>query len=297
MNIVSTHDHHDAHLGGAADVLQRPGRPTTLAQTVTITTHAVTERSRSLAAWSFGIAGITALELAVYPSIQSTSAGWRAMLDQWPDALKQAFRLDAYASGTGFLNTELFSMMFPIVLIAVAIGIAAGATAGEEERGTADLLLSLPILRGQLLTAKVLAMVIGVVVVGLAGVATIIVGAPMVQLDVGTVEVLAAGLVTVQLGVLFGCVALLVGALTGRRAAALGAGIGLAIAAFLLQVMAPMADWLEPWQKASPFYWATSSDPLLNGLDVAAAALLLGICAALLAATAVAFHHRDIVGR
>ena len=66
------------------------------------------------------------------------------MLDAWPDALKEAFGLDAYTTGPGFLNTELFSMMFPIVLIAVALGAAAAATAGEEERGTADLLLAAP---------------------------------------------------------------------------------------------------------------------------------------------------------
>lgn len=293
MNLVQTHVHHGAAHRGP-DV---PARPGTLRQVAIVTGRTVVERWRSLLVWSLGLVGITAIELAVYPSIQSTQEGWRAMLDQWPDALKEAFRLDAYASGTGFLNTELFSMMFPIVLIAVAIGIAASATAGEEERGTADLLLSLPIRRGQVLSAKVLALVVCVVVVGLAGVLTIVVGAPMVDLDVGTSEVFAAGAMTVLLGLLFGSFALLVGALTGRRAAALGAGIGLAIAAFLLQVLAPMADWLEPWQKASPFYWATHSDPLLNGLDVGSTTLLVAVCVVLLAATAAVFHRRDVVGR
>lgn len=294
MNLVQTHVHHGAAAHRAPDV---PARPGPLRQVAIVTGRTVAERWRSLLVWSLGLVGITAIELAVYPSIQSTSQGWRAMLDQWPDALKEAFRLDAYASGTGFLNTELFSMMFPIVLIAVAVGVAASATAGEEERGTADLLLSLPIRRGQVLAAKVLALVVCVVVVGLAGVVTIVVGAPMVDLDVGTSEVVAAGAMTVLLGLLFGSFALLVGALTGRRAAALGAGIGLAIAAFLLQVLAPMADWLEPWQKASPFYWATSSDPLVNGLDVGAAGLLVAGCVVLLAASAAVFHRRDVVGR
>ena len=64
--------------------------------------------------------------------------------------------------GAGFLNAEMFSMMVPLVLIAVACSGAAAATAGEEDRGTADLLLSMPLSRGRVIFAKALAMVIAV---------------------------------------------------------------------------------------------------------------------------------------
>jgi len=272
-------------------------RPSVVLQVLEVAGRALRERWRSLLVWSLGLVGITAIELAVYPSIQATSQGWQAMLDQWPDALKEAFRLDAYASGPGFLNTELFSMMFPIVLIAVALGAAASATAGEEERGTADLLLSLPVSRGAVLLGKVLAMLVSVLGVTLAGVLTILVGAPLVDLSVDASGVLAAGITVARLAVVFGCIGLLLGALTGRRAAALGGGIGLAIAAFLLQVLAPMADWLEPWKDLSPFTWALDSQPLINGIDVGDTALLLGTSAVLLLVTAVVLHRRDISGR
>jgi ABC-2 type transport system permease protein len=297
MNIVQTHRHHRTEPVLAEPPLEQVPAPSRGGQVVTLTTRTLRDRWRSLLVWSLGLAGITAVELAVYPSIQSTSQGWQAMLEQWPDALKEAFRLDAYSSGPGFLNTELFSMMFPIVLIAVAVGAAAAATAGEEERGTADLLFSLPVRRGQVLTGRVIAMTVAVAVVMLAGVLTIVVGAPFADLSVGTAEVLAAGVMTAMLGLLFGCFGLLLGALTGKRAVAIGGGIGLAIAAFLLQVMAPMADWLEPWKKFSPFSWALDSDPLLHGIDWSDLGLLLGVCAVLLALTAVVLHRRDIAGR
>ncbi len=301
MNIVQTHEHLGAHRAPEDDAAQTAPSPASPpsgpAQVATIASHTLRERWRSLLVWSLGLVGISAIELAVYPSIQATGQGWQAMLEQWPDALKEAFRLDAYTSGAGFLNTELFSMMFPIMLIAVALGAAAAATAGEEERGTADLLLSLPVVRGHVLTGKAIAMVLGVVVVMAAGAVTIVVGAPLVDLDVGVVEVVAASVMTALLGLLFGCVGLLLGALTGKRAAALGGGIGLAIAAFLLQVLAPMADWLEPWQKVSPFSWALSADPLLNGVDWGDVGLLVAVCALLLAAAALVYHRRDIAGR
>jgi len=298
MNLVQTHVHPGAHsvTSSAAGPLA-PTSPSALRQVATVADRALRERWRSLVVWSVGLAGISAVELAVYPSIQATAKGWTEMLDQWPEAFKEAFRLDAYSSGPGFLNTELFSMMFPLVLIAVALGAAAAATAGEEERGTADLLLSLPILRGRVLAAKVVAMAVGVVVVMLAAALTIIMGAPLAHLDVGTADVLAAGAMTALLGLVFGCVGLLLGALTGKRSAALGGGIALAIAAFLLQILAPMADWLEPWQKTSPFYWALHSDPLINGIDWGSVGLMVGVGLALLVATTAVFHRRDISGR
>lgn len=262
-----------------------------------IARHTLRERWRSLLVWTLGIVGISAVELAVYPSIRSASQGFQQMLQQWPEALREAFRLDAYASGAGFLNSELFSMMFPIMLIAVALGAAASATAGEEERGTADLLLSLPVLRGHVLTGKVIAMTVGVVAVMASGAVTIISGSAIVNLTVGTADVAAASLMTALLGLLFGCVGLLLGALTGKRAAVLGGGIGLAISAFLLHVLAPLADWLEPWQKVSPFAWALRSDPLLHGADWRDIGLLVAVCAVLLAVTAFIYHRRDISGR
>ena len=300
MNIVQTHVHLGAH--ATSEDAAAPGGaaappPSGASQVATIANHTLRERWRSLLVWSLGLVGISAIELAVYPSIQATGEGWQAMLEQWPDALKEAFRLDAYTSGAGFLNTELFSMMFPIMLIAVALGAAAAATAGEEERGTADLLLALPVLRGHVLTGKTIAMALGVVVVMAAGAVTIVVGAPLVDLDVGTLEVVAASVMTALLGLLFGCVGLLLGAVTGKRAAALGGGIGLAIAAFLLQVLAPMADWLEPWQKVSPFDWALGSDPLLHGVAWGDVGLLVGVCVLLLGAAGLVYHRRDIAGR
>lgn len=266
-------------------------------QIVALVERTLRDRWRSLLVWSLGLAGISAVQLAVYPSVASTAAGWQSMVDQWPQALREAFHLEAYTTGPGYLNTELFSMMFPLVLTAVALGAAAAATAGEEERGTADLLLSLPVTRGRVIAAKTIAMVLGVAVVAGAGTVAVVVGSPLVNLSVGTVDVLAAGLMTSLLGLLFGAFGLLLGVLTGHRSAVLGGGIALAIAAFLLNALAPLASWLEPWQKVSPFYWALHSDPLLHGVDWAMAGLTTGVALLLLAAAVWVFQRRDISSR
>lgn len=271
--------------------------PSAGAQFVVLVERSIQARWRSLVVWTFGLAAICAVQLAVYPSVSSSAGGLKAMLDQYPEALRKAFRLDAYASGPGFLNAELFSMMFPLVLTAVALGAAAAATAGEEERGTADLLFAMPVTRGRVLIAKTISMVIEVAVV--AGVATVavVVGSQLASLSVETVNVLAATLTTTLLGLVFGTLGLLFGVVTGRRAAAIGGALALALAAFLINVLAPMADWLAPWQKASPFYWAQDSDPLSTGANWSMIGLMAAISVALVAVSVAVFDHRDINGR
>lgn len=266
-------------------------------QTVVLTGRSINDRWRSVLVWGVGLAAMAAIELAVYPSIAKSSAAMQQYVDQWPEAFKQAFGLEDYASGTGFLNAEMFSMIVPLVLIGVALGAAAAATAGEEERGTLDLLMSLPVHRWNVVLAKTLAMVAGVVVVSVLLVVTIVVGAPTVDLEVTVANVAGATLMCGLLGLLFGGVGLLLGALTGHRAVALGAGMGLALAAFLLNVLAPMADWLAGWQKFSPFYWALDNKPLANGVDWAGAGLMLALTVVLVVAAAAAFERRDISTR
>lgn len=274
-----------------------PTVPAAVPQVLTLMWRTLNERWRSTFGWGLGLVLMAVLQLAVYPSVAKSSASMQEFVDQWPEAFRQAFNLDAYTTGAGFLNAEMFSMMVPLVLIAVAVSGAAAATAAEEERGTADLLLSLPVSRGRVVVAKVLATVIAVLLVAAATLLAIAVGAPLVDLEVGLADLAAGVLMTALLALFFGAVALLVATVTGKRAVALGTAVGLALAAFLLNALAPMADWLEPWQKASPFYWALGDNPLINGVDAPMAGLLLVAAVAQVVLADVAYRRRDIGGR
>lgn len=271
--------------------------PPAVPQVVSLTRKTLTDRWRSTVGWGVGLVLMAVLQLTVYPSVAKSSQNMQAFVDEWPDAFRQAFNLDAYTTGAGFLNAEMLSMMIPLVLIGVATSGAAAATAGEEERGTADLLLSLPVSRYRVLVAKVLATVISVIVVAGATFLTIVVGAPLVDLDVSVGDVVAGMVMATLLSFVFGSLTLLIAAVTGHRAVALGAGVGMALGAFLLNAVAPMASWLEPWQKASPFQWALGHDPLVNGIDPVMALLMASVAVLFTAVAAVTFERRDIGGR
>ena len=270
--------------------------PSAVPQVAVLTGRTIRDRWRSTVGWGLGIVLTAVVQLAVYPSVARSAESMQSFVNEWPEPLREAFNLDAYSTGAGFLNAELFSMMVPFVLIALATT-GAAAIAGEEERGTADLLLSLPLSRGRALMAKVLATVVAVLAVAAAAFVTILVGAPMVDLEVGTGDLAAAILMNVMLALVFGGVSLLLAASTGKRGVAIGAGVALALAAFLLNALAPMADWLEPWQDASPFHWALAGNPLVNGADWPMVLLMMVVALLFAVAAGVAYHRRDISGR
>lgn len=255
------------------------------------------DRWRSLLAWTVGLCAIAAAQLSVYPSVRDSAAGMNQFIDEFPEAFRTIFRIEDYTSGPGFLGTELFSMFVPLIFIGLCAAWCAAATAGEEDAGTADLLLTLPVSRARVVVSKAAALVVALAGVIALFCVVLLLGAQMVDLSVAAGNVVAATLAAALLGLLFGGVALLIGAGLGRRGAALGGAIGLALAAFLLYSLAPLVDWLEPWQKASPFHWALGTDPIRNGLDVGWGGVLVGLSLALVVASALVFDRRDIRSR
>lgn len=249
---------------------------------------------RSIAGWAIGLIALVAVMMAVYPSIRSTSASMEEYIQAMPEAFRSMFRLTDYSSGPGYLGAELFSFMVPMVFIGVGVTWGAAATAGEEQAGTADLLLALPVSRDRVIVTRMLALVALLLGLALVMWAALVVGAEAAELTVGGGGLLAASLMSGLLGCLFAALALLVGALTGRRGAALGVSIAAALAAFLVYTLGPLVDWLEGAVRYTPFQWAYGNEPLRNGFDLGYTALTLGLTVGLSIAAAVAFRRRDI---
>ncbi len=112
---------------------------------------------RSFIWWSAGLVGLVGMIVAAWPTVRDNPA-LKRLHETFPKEL-QAFvsfggEFD-YSTPAGYLGSELFSFMVPLLLLVAAIGAGAGALAGEEERGTLDLLLANPISRVRLAAREV----------------------------------------------------------------------------------------------------------------------------------------------
>ena len=194
----------------------------------------------------------------------------------------------------GFLHIELFSMILPAAIAAFAAGVASGFTAGQESRGTIDILLSYPVSRRRLVLQKWLAMVLACVVVVLVLWAFAITGAALSASVLPPDKLAAALVMLVLLGLAFGDIALAISAFTGNRGAAIGVTVALMVAMYLVDALSSIVDGLGVIRPLSLFRYYMGGDPLRAGLNLGDAAVLAAVAAVFLAIAVLAFERRDL---
>ncbi len=171
------------------------------------------------------------------------------------------------SSAVGYIRSEIFSTMGPLLLLILAIGAGARAIAGEEEGRTLDLLLANPVRRRTVVLQKFWAMVASTSGVGLVLLIALSLFGPAFGLHIALVNLAAAVVSAIALAVCFGAIALAVGCWRGRRAVAVAASTSLAVVLYLLNVLAPSVNGLSRYQVLSPFYHYIGYDPLRNGFS------------------------------
>lgn len=196
---------------------------------------------------------------------------------------------------TGFLTGENFSLVGPIAIIVLCASIGARSLAGEEEARTMDLILSNPVSRSGFLLEKMLAMIGYAALFGIVTFVGTWIGVWLGGLD----EVSVSGIASISLlltlfGLVYGGVALLVGAATGRRSLATMVTTGVALVTWFMFSFFPLSENFEPFANLSPFQWYLGSDPLLNGMDWSGAAKLAGTFVVLIVASIPLFSGRDL---
>ena len=252
------------------------------------------DQRRSFIWWAVGLAAVTVLTVLFYPSIEGSPELNEMLGDE--DSIMRAFvgDLEDMTSPEGFLNSQLYFLLVPILLIVFAVAGGSGAIAGEEERGILDLLFSHPVRRSIVVMHKLGALFVSVFALAAVIWIAVVVGALAVDMDIGPDRVAAATLSAALLGSLFGALAMALGSATGKRGMTLGVSGGGAVVAYLVNALAPISDIIEPARFVSPFYYYSGADPLTNGLDPLHTLVLVAATAILSLAAVVTFERRDI---
>jgi beta-exotoxin I transport system permease protein len=252
----------------------------------------VSNRWRSLAGYSLGMAVYTLVVVALYPAFKDSTS-----LDEFIETDATAAALfgvtGSLTSPDGWLNGNIYANFLPLVMLLLTIGYGAAALAGQDEDGTLCLLAVLPVLRRAIVVQKAAAMTLQALVLAVTVGACVLVGR-FFDLSIGLGNVAAVSVAVALMGLDLGFVAMAVGALTGRRATALGVGTAVAAASYLVSSLAPVVSWLDPAKYASLLYWSVGDNQLGTGVSVADYAVLLAVWVVGLAATVLAFRRLDV---
>jgi ABC-2 type transport system permease protein len=95
------------------------------------------------------------------------------------------------------------------------------------------------------------------------------------------------------IGLLYGWLALAMGAAVPSRVLAIALPAGYAAAAYLVSGLHNLAGWLDPFRFLSPF-WLVGSAPLQNGVDGWGVLVVVATAVAALAAGSVLVDRRDL---
>jgi ABC-2 type transport system permease protein len=251
---------------------------------------------RTILWFAFGAAIYVLAIVAFYPSIRGNSAQYNDLLDAYPEAIQDAFGIEDFSTFAGFVGAEAMNVIWPLVAAGFAIAAGSASVAGEIERGTVDLWLSVPVERWRLLLAKVFALLAGVLAIVVATVAALAGGGaaigewPGIGATLATLVSLPAIVVAV-LGY-----SVLLSSLFGSRGAAAGLAAGLTLLAYLMAVIASMSDQLRWLAKLSIFSGYDVQPALAHGTVNWLGIILLTLVGAVCTVAALAiFQRRDAI--
>jgi len=253
------------------------------------------EHWRAIAWWSLGIGVFVTVTLVFYPSIRD-SAGLSTYAEKLPESMRALFiggELDL-TSPVGYLNSQIFALMAPILLAVFAISTGASSIAGDEENGALDLGLAQPVSRTSMVIQLFFWLSAGVFMLSAVLLASVVVASIPFDLHVSFENLLAVTISTGLFGLMFGSVALTVGCFAPGRNRAVAIAASAALASWMLDGLAKSVSWLEPFQVLSPYHQAFGQSPLTNGYPWAGWAVMAVVIAALVGSSVFALNRRDV---
>ena len=254
----------------------------------------VRDRKRALIGWSLGFVAYIGIIAASFPSLEGSDELDKAVED-YPEALKKLFGISGIdlTSVPGYLDSQLFNLMLPLLALVLAIGSGSRTIAGEEEAGRLELLFAYPVRRRDGVVMKGIAVAVEIAIVGVVSFLAIVGLGAAVDLVPGLERLAGALLAMGLLALLHGWLALTVGAARPGRSLAISVPAGLAAFGYLVNGLYAQAAWLEPFRYLSSFWWVGQS-PLSLGVEYDR--LVVVAIASLLALAAAAFliERRDL---
>lgn len=245
--------------------------------------------------WSIASFFLIFINMIFYPSFKNQAAELQKSFENLPEATLQFIGGSSdFFSPVGFLNSQIFFLMMPLLLGVLAISLGSSLLAREEQDRTIEALLARPLSRGRLLAAKALSGVVILSCATLVGLLTTLITAKIVNLELGAVPICLAALGCLLLVLSFGAIAFAFTATGKARMAAVGASTTVALGGYIINSLAGTVSWLEMPSKVFPFHYYQPEAILTGAYNWINISFPIGL---VLAASLVAwtgFRQRDI---
>lgn len=204
---------------------------------------------------------------AILPSFSQNADLYDQFLNSFPEEFLAAFNYEVedITSFTGMISAEQFGIIWPILLSLLALSTASGALAGEQDKGTMHILLSLPLSRAKIYFSKYIG---GLLVVLSFVIITILAAIPLAEMYGLEYEInnfLYFTLNASGFGIFIYSMGFLTSAWAQEPSKATFPVLGFLIVSYILNVIVMLKDELNDLRYISIFNYYSPSKVLVNG--------------------------------
>ena len=258
--------------------------------------EALRQNWRQTLIWGGTLLSLGWLTLAIIPDAE-TLQQFIGLLDALPSGFLQAFGMEdtsVFSTIEGYLSVRYFTLLVWVLAI---YGVIAGLSisANDEDSGSMDVTLSLPVTRWRVVVERYLAYILLSVVIVIMGTIGLALGALMSTEAINFNAIMATNIAAMPITLIVIAFTALCASLW-RRNQAIGVVAGVLIASYFVDNLGKAASgsFLGTLRELSPFRYYDSQTVMAEGLSITNLLILVVASAVFLVLAVYRFNHRDI---
>jgi ABC-2 type transport system permease protein len=253
--------------------------------------HELFSRKIAIVGWGIGLALFSAIYIGVYPAMADQMAAF-AEVEIYKSL---GFDMGSFA---GYIASVVVGIM-PVILGVFVIMLSTGTLAGEEDNGTLELIVAMPLPRWQVVAMKsaalavVLLLVVGIMAAGASLILAMVAG--VTEVDVTPMQLFGALVATFPMMLAFFSIGLFLGTVMPNRRSAVAVMAFLFIGSFLIKSVSGFVTSLDAIKGLSLFsYVNTTASTFSEGFNFGNTLILLGVAAVFFALSVWGFQGRNV---
>lgn len=249
---------------------------------------------KTLLIWSLGIIFLILMGIIEFKSVESGTS-FNDLIEVLPSSLKALMGLGDFDYDTAIGYYSVLYQYITLIVAIHAVMLGVGIINKEERDSTVDFLLTKPVTRNKIITAKVIAGFTNILIINIITLISSILMFGIVSEDNIALDIISLMIGMFFLQILFFSIGLVFSAMKNNSKFSTGVPTGILLSTFFLSIVENLNEKLSFLKYITPFKYFTAEDLLLgSGFNIFLIILVLVITSSLVYLTYIFYNKRDL---